>query len=179
MLWAQSTTKDYIRAENKLQSISKLFIPQAIMPHISFSQTTAPILSTISERKLRKTITRVLEPILYSAGVSHFNVPLIVWAKSQDSVHKPQFSEEKRKESRSGSNQGPSAYQPSALPLGHTGSHTTVTDLVSLSCPGYDRSLFGRCVTHFVSDDWVGLKMAVGRRRMFVNERVGSGPLGR
>ena len=28
----------------------------------------------------------------------------------------------KRKESRSGSNRGPSAYQPSALPLSHTGS---------------------------------------------------------
>ena len=40
--------------------------------------------------------------------------------KSQDSVHKPQFL--KRMESRSGSNRGPSAYQPSALPLGHTGS---------------------------------------------------------
>ena len=52
--------------------------------------------------------------------VSHFNVSLIVWAKSQDSVHKPPFL--KRKESRSGSNQGPSAYQHSALPLGHTGS---------------------------------------------------------
>ena len=32
----------------------------------------------------------------------------------------------KRKESRSGSNRGPSAYQPSALPLGHTGSHNLV-----------------------------------------------------
>ena len=51
--------------------------------------------------------------------MSHFNVSLIVWTKSQDSVHKPQFL--KRKESRSGSNLGPSAYQPSALPLGHTG----------------------------------------------------------
>ena len=51
--------------------------------------------------------------------VSHFNVSLIVWAKSQDSVRKPQFL--KRKESRSGSNRGPSAYQTSALPLGHTG----------------------------------------------------------
>ena len=50
--------------------------------------------------------------------VSHFNVSLIVWAKSQDSVHKPQFL--KRKESRSGSKRRPSAYQPSALPLGHT-----------------------------------------------------------
>ena len=51
--------------------------------------------------------------------VSHFNVSWIVWAKSEDSVHKPQLL--KRKESRSGSNRGPSAYQPSALPLGHTG----------------------------------------------------------
>ena len=52
--------------------------------------------------------------------VSHFNVSLIVWAKSHDSVHKPPIL--KRKESRSGSNRSPSAYQPSALPLGHTGS---------------------------------------------------------
>ena len=49
-----------------------------------------------------------------------FNVSLIVWAKSQDSVPKPQFLN--RKESQSRSNQGPSAYQPSALPLGHTSS---------------------------------------------------------
>ena len=52
--------------------------------------------------------------------MSLFNVSLLVQAKSQDRVHKPQFL--KRKESRSGSNLGPSAYQPSALPLGHTGS---------------------------------------------------------
>ena len=49
-----------------------------------------------------------------------------MWAKSQDSVHKSQFL--KRKESRSGSNRGPSAYQPSALPLGHTGSQATVAE---------------------------------------------------
>ena len=30
MLWAQPTTKDYISAENKLQSISMLFIPQVM-----------------------------------------------------------------------------------------------------------------------------------------------------
>ena len=52
--------------------------------------------------------------------MGHFNVSLIVLAKSQDSVHIPQFL--KRKESRSGSNRGPSADQPSALPPGHTGS---------------------------------------------------------
>ena len=49
-----------------------------------------------------------------------FSVSFVVWAKSQDSVHKPQFL--KTKENRRGSNRGPSAYQPSALPLGHTGS---------------------------------------------------------
>ena len=54
--------------------------------------------------------------------VSHFNVSFIVWAKSQNSVHKQQFL--KRRESRSGSNRGPSVHQPSALPLGHTSSHT-------------------------------------------------------
>ena len=59
--------------------------------------------------------------------VSHFNVSLIVWAKSRDNVHKPQLL--KREESRSGSNRGPSAYQPSALPLGHTGSHELRTKL--------------------------------------------------
>ena len=51
--------------------------------------------------------------------VSQFKVSLMVWAKSQDSVQKPQVW--KRKESWSGSNRG-AAYQPSALPLGHTDS---------------------------------------------------------
>ena len=36
VLWAQSTSKDYIRAENKLQSISKLVIPQVIIPQVLF-----------------------------------------------------------------------------------------------------------------------------------------------
>ena len=45
----------------------------------------------------------------------HLNVSLTVWAKSRDSVYKPQFL--KRKESRRGSNRG-----PPALPLGYTGS---------------------------------------------------------
>ena len=54
--------------------------------------------------------------------VSHFNVSLILWAKSRDSVHKLQFL--KRTESQSGSNRGSSAHESSALPLGHTGSRT-------------------------------------------------------
>ena len=36
MLWAQSTTKDYKRAKHKLQSISKLFISQVIIPQVMF-----------------------------------------------------------------------------------------------------------------------------------------------
>ena len=53
--------------------------------------------------------------------VGHLNVSFIVWSKSQDNVHEPQFL--KRNENRSGSNRGRSAYQPCALPLGHTSSH--------------------------------------------------------
>ena len=63
VLWAQSTTKDYIRAKNKLQSISKLFVPQVIIPQVSFSRMTIQILSTIVECKPIKTITCVLDPI--------------------------------------------------------------------------------------------------------------------
>ena len=51
--------------------------------------------------------------------VGNFTASLLVWAESQDSVRTQQFL--KRKESRSGSNGDPSAYQPSALWLGHTG----------------------------------------------------------
>ena len=36
VLWARSATKDYIRAEHKLHSISKLFISQVIIPQVMF-----------------------------------------------------------------------------------------------------------------------------------------------
>ena len=67
--------------------------------------------------------------------MSHFNVSLTVRAKSQDSVHKPQFLK-KRKECRSGSNRGPSAYQPRALPLGHTGSQGYVLLFIDVAGEG-------------------------------------------
>ena len=38
MLLAQSTRKDYIRAEHKLHSISKLVISQVIIPKVIFSE---------------------------------------------------------------------------------------------------------------------------------------------
>ena len=34
--WCFEPTKDYSRAENKLQSISKLFIPQVVISHVPF-----------------------------------------------------------------------------------------------------------------------------------------------
>ena len=72
--------------------------------------------------------------------MSHFHVSSIVWAKSQDSVRKPPFFIIiiiffKRKEGRSGSNRGLSAYQPSALPLGHTGSEVRTTQAVRFKAP--------------------------------------------
>ena len=45
VLEPRSTAKDYIRAENKLQSICSLFIPQVIIPQVSFAQTTTQILT--------------------------------------------------------------------------------------------------------------------------------------
>ena len=61
---AQSTAKDYyIGAEHELHSLSKSTLPLVITPQVFLSQTTAQIISTISERKTRKTVTQVLEPI--------------------------------------------------------------------------------------------------------------------
>ena len=51
-------------------------------------------------------------------------------AKSQDSVHKPQpFRRERRAEAVS--NRGPSAYQPTALPLGQTGSRRRIYNFIT------------------------------------------------
>ena len=73
----------------------------------------------------------------------HLNVSLTVWAKSQDSVHKPQFL--KRKKSRIGSNRGPSAYQPRALALDHTGSHLDSVKQVAFQW--VSRQGHGKCIS--------------------------------
>ena len=52
--------------------------------------------------------------------------------QSHETVSIPQFL--KTKESRSGSNRGPSAYQPSALPLGHTASRLWIWQLALYIC---------------------------------------------
>ena len=74
----------------------------------------------------------------YSLHCHHQNDSALRWAvvcailmfhslcgESQKTVSINHFFLLKRKESRSGSNRGLSAYQPSALPLGHTDSRTT------------------------------------------------------
>ena len=58
----------------------------------------------------RYTVTTQSDSALRRAAVWEIFVSFIVWAKSQDSLHKPQLLT--RKESWSGSNRGPSAYQP-------------------------------------------------------------------
>ena len=83
--------------------------------------------------------------------MSHFNVSSIAWAKSQDSVHKPHLL--KRKESRSGSNRGSSLFQPSALPLGHTGSHN------QRCTPPFQHTLRHGCVQGLRQNHWPELTL--------------------
>ena len=59
MLWPKSTTKDYIRAEHKLHSISKIFISQVIIPKVAFFL--------------------LFFSLLYSAGTQHGNLHPAGW----------------------------------------------------------------------------------------------------
>ena len=88
------------------------------------------------------------------SSVRHFNVSLSVWAKSQDSVHKPQFL--KRKESRSGSNRGPSAYQPSALPLGQLVAYSCVLHRQTTRACFFFSSVFFVHQFHQMRIRWTG-----------------------
>ena len=78
--------------------------------------------------------------------VSHFNLSLIVWAKSQDSEEK---GEPKRIE------------QPCALPLGHTGSLSKRTDNSAFTVPLGAAQRFRTCqYSHLIgSSHNVGLKL--------------------
>ena len=59
MLWVQSPTKNYIRAEHKLHSISKLFILQVTIPQVMFACFCLAY--------------------LYSAGTQHGNLHSARW----------------------------------------------------------------------------------------------------
>ena len=68
MLWAQSATKDYIRAKHKLHNISKLFISQVTIPQVMFFLA-----------------------YLYSAGTQHGNLhpagwPILLCGPTQEPV---------------------------------------------------------------------------------------------
>ena len=81
MLWAQSTTKDYIRAEHKLHPISKLFISQAIIPQVMsfFSLFRFRGHSTLEPASSR--VTYFILRVYTGTSVSHCQHP---WREAGD-----------------------------------------------------------------------------------------------
>ena len=94
------------------------------------------------------------------------------------SVHKLPLL--KRKEIRSGSNRGPSAYQPSALPLGHTGTQTSlVTSVLRLHkarLPGRTKQTRIPFFCNIYSCKWdqMGLKVSADARIDSVETSISS-----
>ena len=83
MLWVQSTTNNYVRAKHKLQSNSKLLIPEVFV----FLKLQ---LKFYSERKTRKTIT-CFGADLYSVSTQHGNLhpagwPILFCGSAQEPV---------------------------------------------------------------------------------------------
>ena len=62
VLSAQTTTKDYIRAEHKLQSISNLFIANIVIPQVFSPKLQLKFYPQLRNAKSEKQ-THVLEPI--------------------------------------------------------------------------------------------------------------------
>ena len=79
LLWAQSARKDYIRAENKLQSTSMLLIPQAIIIILHCTSLFFSNHVSNSIHNFWKNKTHALEPIYISAGTQHRNLHPAVW----------------------------------------------------------------------------------------------------
>ena len=76
VLWAQSTTEDYIRAEHKLHPICRLFISQVIIPQVMF-------------------LKKYFLAYLYSAGTQHGNPhqtgwPILFCGPTQEPVSQSQ-----------------------------------------------------------------------------------------
>ena len=70
MLSAQSTTKDYIRAEHNLHSISKFFISQVIIPQVMFFEL-------ISISRALNTETCLRQGDLFNSAGLHKNHMLV------------------------------------------------------------------------------------------------------
>ena len=74
VLWAQSTTKDYIRAEKQNFSPSPSYSFHKSLNHkFLVLKTTTQIIATILESKPRKLITRVFGACLCPVGTQHRN----------------------------------------------------------------------------------------------------------
>ena len=71
----------------------------------------------------RYTVTTRMTCIKMGSDESHFNVSLIVRDKVTRPCPQTTTFEETERRAEAVSNRGPSAYQPTALPLGQTGSH--------------------------------------------------------
>ena len=72
MLWARSTTKDYIKAEHKLHSTSKLFISQVIIPQVILVSSFVGALSSVSHEGLHKWRTQTSFYLKFSHFTSHY-----------------------------------------------------------------------------------------------------------
>ena len=72
VLWAWSTTKDYIKAEHKLHSTSKLFISQVIIPQVILVSSLVAALSSVSHEGLHKGRTQTSFYLKVSHFTSHY-----------------------------------------------------------------------------------------------------------
>ena len=72
VLWARSTTKDYIKAEHKLHSTSKLFISQVIIPQVILVSSLVGALSSVSHEGLHKGRTQTSFYLKVSHFTSHY-----------------------------------------------------------------------------------------------------------
>ena len=72
MLWARSTTKDYIKAEHKLHSTSKLFISQVIIPQVILVSSLVAALSSVSHEGLHQSWKQTSFYLKVSHFTSHY-----------------------------------------------------------------------------------------------------------
>ena len=91
--------RSYQEWKLKLQSISLSFIPQVIMPQVSFSQTTTPIISTILDSKPRKAIIPIWNLSIFrrhSTIMWDTNLPSktsTMWTEIAIILHYPQWED--------------------------------------------------------------------------------------
>ena len=80
VLWAQSTAKDYIRAEHKFQYVSKLSGSQVIIPQVSFFSNQNPNSTHNFGTQTQKNNNTRYGACSYSAGILHGNLYQAGWS---------------------------------------------------------------------------------------------------